>query len=204
MSPKKYKLSFTAASLSISQSITIATEYLQCEDWDETKRVITEGNLLQSRVRSSSLRTYRELAQRLQLLTKDQLEILVDGAIQEQKHLLWYAICKRYTFIFEFAREVMRDKFLAMDYELTELDYAAFFDKKADWHPELETLKPSTKGKIKQVVFRMLREAGLVSEDNRIRRTVLSERVVQVLQNDKPESFEIFPVLLADLESSSP
>ncbi len=200
MNNEKYKLSFTAASLSISESTKIAEVYLGCNDWKETKRIVEENNLLQSRTRSRTLRTYRELAQRLQLLSNEQLELLVEGNTQEQKYLLWFAICKRYRLIQEFAIEVIREKFLSMNYELNELDYHAFFNRKADWQEELDQITDSTTNKLKQVIFRMLRETGIISEDNLIVQAVLSNRLIQAIRPDAPASYQIFPSQAADFQ----
>ena len=197
---KKYILSFTAASLSISESIKIAEVYSGCKDWGETKNIVGENNLLQSRTGSRAVRVYRELAQRLQLLSDEHLELLVEGNLQEQKYILWYAVCKRYRLIQEFAIEVVHEKFLSMDYELTELDYDAFFNRKADWHEELESIAETTKNKLKQVIFRMLREAGITSEDNRIIQAMLSRRMIESLAPDAPASYQIFPIPISDIK----
>ena len=129
---QKYKLSFTAASLSISESVTIADVYLNCKDWGETKAKIQENNLLQSRLSSRTKRVFLELEQRLSTLSNEQLHILVDGTPEEQKQILWCAVCKTYAFIEEFAVEVMHEKFLSLNLELTRLDYEAFYNRKAD------------------------------------------------------------------------
>lgn len=200
MENKKYKLSFTAASLSASESIKIAEVYLGCKNWDETKRIIEENNLLQSRTGSRTVRTYRELAQRLQLLSNDQMELLVEGNIQEQKYLLWFTVCNRYMFIQEFATGVIHEKFMSMDYELTELDYDAFFNHKADWHEELNAITDSTKEKLKQVVFRMLREAGITTDENMIIHALLSKRLIYVLRPSAPIGYQIFPLRMAEIE----
>ena len=198
MKPKPYKLSFTAASLYISDSIKIAEEYLKLQNWDLAKKEVMSNNLLQSRTKSSAVRLYRELAQRLQMLSDDQLELLVEGSVQEQKQLLWLAVCKRYVFIQEFAIEVLYEKFLTMNCELTELDYDAFFNRKADWHSELDQLTETTRKKLKQVVFRILREADLISDGLVIMPALLSQRMVEALQPDAPVSFQIFPVSLTN------
>lgn len=196
----KYKLSFTAASLSISESIKIAEVYLGCKDWENTKDRMKESNLLQSRTASRTVRVLRELIQRLQLLSDEQLTLLVEGNLQEQRYLLWFAVCKTYPFIREFAIEVLLEKFLALHLEITELDYDAFFNRKADWNEELDSIKESTKGKLKTVVFRMMREAVLVSDGNMIIQAMLSKRLVDVLQPDAPMSYQIFPLHLSDIE----
>ena len=200
MPTKKYKLSFTAAGLSISESIKIAEVYLGCKDWGETKKIVADNNYLQSRTQSRSERTYWELASRLQLLSDQQLELLVEGTLQEQKHLLWFTVCNRYKFIQEFAIEVIHEKFMVMDYELTELDYDAFFNRKVDWHEELDEITSTTKQKLKTVIFRMLREAEIITKDNLIIQTILSERLIEVLAPAAPLSYQIFPLQLSDIE----
>ena len=200
MEAEKYLLSFTAASLSYSESIKIAEVYLGCKDWNETKIIIEENNLLQSRTGSRTVRTYIELAQRLKLLSIEQMELLVEGNIQEQRYLLWFTVCNRYKFIQEFATEVIHEKFMSMDYELTELDYDAFFNRKADWHEELDLIANSTKNKLKEVVFRMLREAGITTDEKIIVQALLSKRLIEVLNPDAPISYQNFPLQISDIE----
>jgi len=188
-----YKLSFTGASLAVSESVKIASTYLDSKDWDVVRQKVWAENILQARTQRSIQRTYQELVPRLKQLNIEQMELLVDGNFLEQKHLLWFAACKRYIFIQEFAIEVLREKFLHLDFEITDFDYEAFFSRKADWHDELEGLSNSTRVKIKTVLFRMMREASLISENHRIIPTMLSGRLVDLLSPDAPLSFQIFP-----------
>ena len=109
MKTQKYKLSFTAASLSISESVNIAEVYLKCRDWNETKSIVRENNLLQSRTNSRTTRVLAEIIPRLILLSDDQLSLLVEGSLSEQKYLLWFTICKTYSLIKEFAVEVLHE-----------------------------------------------------------------------------------------------
>lgn len=199
MKTDQYKLSFTGAGLSISGSIKIAQVYLQIKDWDAVKEKVKTENLLQARTQSSVQRTFQELAPRLQQLTAEQLELLVEGNHQEQKQILWFAVCSRYAYIREFAIEVVHEKYQSLDYELTEFNYAAFFNRKADWHDELDRLRETTKTKIKTVLFRMLREAGLISKDHVIIPTVLSSRMIELLAPDSPARLHIFPMSIADM-----
>lgn len=194
MKNQKYKLSFTAASLSISESVNIAKVYLKCRDWNETKKNIRENNLLQSRTNSRTTRVLAELIPRLKLLSDDQLNLLVEGSLSEQKYLLWFAICKMYGLIKEFAVEVLREKFLSRNMKISELDYDAFFNRKSDWNEGLGNITTLTRKKIRQVVFHMMREADLLTDDNTILRAMLSSRLTEALKPDAPMSFEIFPV----------
>jgi hypothetical protein len=194
MKTQKYKLSFTAASLSISESVNIAEVYLKCRDWNETKSIVRENNLLQSRTNSRTTRVLAEIIPRLILLSDDQLSLLVEGSLSEQKYLLWFTICKTYSLIKEFAVEVLHEKFLSRNMKVTDLDYDAFFNRKADWNEGLAKITTLTRKKIRQVVFHMMREADLLTDDNTILRAMLSIRLTNVLKTDAPMSFEIFPV----------
>lgn len=189
-----YILSFTGASLSITESLKIAEVYLQLRDWPAVKTTVKGANLIQGRTQSSIQRVYQELQPRLAELSLEQLELLVEGNPQEQKQLLWLAVCKRYAFIREFASEVVREKFLRLDFQLNEFDYDAFFNRKADWHPELDELTDATRRKLKTRLFRLLYETELIAADNRIIPTTMSQRLKAVLAPDRPLSFEIFPL----------
>ena len=200
MAAQKYKLSFTAAGLSISESVNIAEVYLKCRDWNQTRQIARERNLLQSRTNSRAIRVTRELSQRLSLLTNSQLELLVEGNIAEQKYILWFANCKTYGFIREFATEVLYERFLSRSMQITELDYDAFFNRKADWTEELDQITASTRVKLRTVLFRMMREAGLISKENMIIPAVFSKRLLEVLKPDSPMSFQIFPIEPSDVQ----
>jgi hypothetical protein len=191
---KKYKLSFTAASLSINESVKIAEVYLGCKDWKQTKLVVAENNFLQSRTNSRTIRVARELIQRLGQLTDCQLELLAEGNPIEQKYILWFAVCKTYAFIREFAIEVLHEKFMSRSMTLTDLDYDAFFNRKANWNEELGRITPSTRKKIRQVLLLMMKQAGLVSDGNMILRAMLSKRLVETLQSDESLNLQVFPI----------
>lgn len=195
-----YKLSFTAADLSLTKSVTLAQAYLEHGDWDSVKNRVEKDNILQSRTNSAAKRAFREIVPRLQNLNQDQFWLVANGIYQEQQHMLWLAVCKTYAYIRDFAVEVLREKFLRMDYQLTELDYISFFNQKADWHPELESITDNTQNKIKQIMFRMIHQAELVTEENIIQAVIFSEREKEALQPDAPLSFQIFPTMIPEEE----
>ena len=100
---------------------------------------------------------------RLQEFSDRELDLLISGSQEDQNHLLWVAVCRRYRLVAEFAVEVVRERFLSMGATLELADFDAFFFRKADWHEELDTLKPATRNKLRQVLFGMMRDAGLIS-----------------------------------------
>jgi hypothetical protein len=200
MTIDRYLLSFTSVSLALSESVIIGETYLLCRDWDAVKQKIQSENLIKARTKSSTQRVYQEIWPRLSLLSDEQLELLVDGNPQEQKHILWYAICKRYAYVHEFAVEVLHEKYLSLHYELTDFDYDAFFNRKADWHPELDQIKETTRVKMKTRMFWMLREAGFLSVENRIIPATLSGRVIEALADPSYSNFQVFPISPSEIQ----
>ena len=138
--PNTYILSFTGASLSYQRIRYNCRAVFNLKDWGAVKEKVKGQKSYPGQDQNKQHPTrYQELEPRFQGLSDEQLELLVTRENpQEQKQLLWFAICKRYEYIREFASEVVREKYLKMDFELTEFDYDAFYNRKADWHPELD------------------------------------------------------------------
>lgn len=198
---QSYKLSFTALGLALPDSIKVAEVFLACDDWARTRQILTDNNLLQSRTLSRNKRVIHELILRLSLLTQEQLLLLVEGSLEEQKQLLWFAVCKTYDFIRDFAIEVLHQKFLVIDKMLTNYDVNAFFLQKVDSHEELERITPSTKTKLLSQVFHMVQEADLVNTSKQIIRVIPSRRLAIALKPDADFAYQIYPAFPEEFEN---
>jgi len=192
-SASRYALSFTTGALLMREAAIAAPLYLRERDWSKVRAAIDHDNLLQTRTVASGQRLTREVAQRLEVLSDSDLELLIDGTATERGHLLWAAVCRRYDLIGEFAEEVLRERFLLLAASLDHDDFDSFIRTKALWHEELADLKDSTVRKLRSNVFRMLVEAGLLSDDGRIQQAVLSERVTDFLDARTPSDVRFFP-----------
>ena len=190
----RYSMSFTSGTLLHRESLIIADCYAEVRDWDRVRSTILADNRLQMRTTNAAQRLYREIAARLKQLTVVEFELLRLGALPEQTYLLWLAVCKRYRFIYDFAAEVVREQYLRFDFELEPDAYVRFFNRKAEWHPEVEAVAPATRSKQRQVVYKMLREAQLVGSDRRIIPALLTPRLVDAIRADDPAHFVIFPI----------
>lgn len=138
---------------------------------------------------------------RASMLNNSELEIVVSGSAPERHQMVWLAICLQYRFVADFAEEVVRERYLSMSSQLGPDTLDTFFVKKSFWHGELEELRPSTKHKLRQNLFRMLREAHIVSEAGLILPQVIGERVAKSLRERGPGSFLVFPVTDFEIES---
>ena len=190
----RYSMSFTSGTLLHRESLTIADLYAELHDWEAVRSTVLAENRLQMRTANASQRLYREIASRLKQLTADEFDLLLHGSLQEQSYLLWLAVCKRYRFIHDFAAEVVREKYLRFDFEINPEEYDTFFNRKAEWHPEVEAVAPATRKKQRQFVYRMLHEAQLVGGDQRIIPALLTPRLVDAIRADDPAHFVIYPV----------
>lgn len=190
----KYSMSFTSGALLFQESILIADSYEELNDWKVVRDRVVEENLLQMRTLNASQRICREVISRLRLLTPLQRGLLREGSRHDQLAVLWLASCKRYRFIYDFAAEVIREKYLRLDLALTHADYDVYFDNKAEWHPEVERVTNETRQKGRQVVFKMLHEAGLLATDDHIVPALLSPAIIDAIASDNPADFAVFPV----------
>ena len=188
-----YNMSFTAGALLQQPSVLFAELYFSLGDWQAVRSRVLADNLLQARTQNTAHRICREIVSRLTPLSADQFAILTQGPAKDQAHVLWAAICKRYRFIHDFAVEVIHEKFLVVNLYLAYDDYDIFFNQKAEWHEELMRIQPSTRAKLRQIVFRMLREAELLSRRNRIVPVLLSPGIEKSIMDDPALSLSIFP-----------
>jgi hypothetical protein len=197
-----YHLSFTAASLRPELARIVAECFLTVGDWALVKERILATNALQCRSASSAIRLESEMRQRLETLTHDQMVLLAQATVEDRTAIAWLAVCKHIRFAFEFAAEVLRDKLAAHDAVLRPSDYESYVENKCLPHPELGGLKQTSKNKIRQVLLKMLTEAGLLAKGSAltIHRPALSPAVVRVITADSPQWLAAF--LVPDLEIS--
>lgn len=194
MAQLTYSMSFTSATLLPRESSLVARLYADLGDWAAVRDQVIAGNLLQMRTLNASKRICQEVISRLKPLTDVQRQLLLDGSRQEQGYILWLAVCKRYAFIRDFAVEVVHDQFLVYDLHLHPDAYDRFFQRKAEWHPEVERVSIETRKKQRQVVTKMLREAELLNQDNQILPVLLTPRLVDAIRGDSPAHFAVYPV----------
>lgn len=193
----RYALSFTSGGLLAREGSVAVAVYRTVGDWDVARERIRNDNLFQTRTASSSARLSREVVQRLSVLSELELELVSEASPTERGHILWAAACRRYDVLGEYAEEVLRERFLVLAPNIDAPSFDRFLVGKSLWHPELDELKPSTRQKLRQNVFRMLREAGLLSESGLILPVILSERIHETLARRRPSDIRFFPTTLA-------
>lgn len=200
----KYSMSFTTGSLFLLESVRLASLYLELGEWDSVREKVVSKNLLQSRTLNTLRRVCSEIVSRLRTLSPKELNFLVEGSPQEQGYLLWVAVCRRYRFIADFAVEVLRERYITLKGDLAQEEFDAFFNRKMEWHAEIEEVRSSTRNKLRQVLFKMLREADLLTSKNRINPAMLSGALMELLSRENPRDILFFPAFESDLKGMRP
>ncbi|AUZ76299.1 DUF1819 family protein [Aeromonas sp. ASNIH6] len=200
MSNDRYSMSFTTGSLFHRESVELTALYLDLGDWSSVRDKVIAENLLQTRTLNTLKRVCREIISRLRTLSSDELEFLVEGSHQEQAYLLWLAVCRRYRFIADFAVEVLRERYITLKSDLTHEDFDSFFNRKYEWHLELGEITPATRGKLRQVLFKMLREADLLTANSMIHTAMLSPKLLSLIQRGSHRDILHFPVFESDVK----
>lgn len=192
-----YGFSFTAASLRPELLLIVAERFLQSGSWDQTKEQILSANELQCRSATSAQRLERELRPRLQTLSHRQLELLVASGADTRISLAWLAAVKHSAFLHDFAAEALRSKIEQHDFVLRESDYRRFIEEKTASHPELVKLSATTSGKVRRVLFAMLREVEILLKGDEIgalQRPVVPREVELSIREENPAWLAAFLV----------
>ena len=191
---KKYSFSFTGASALISETLVIAKEYHKLNDWNTVQISLSDNNHLNKVKQGTFKREFSEIKKRLSLLTPDQLQLMIQGSYEEAKFIILLSLVKAYPYLFDFIVEVLLNKYLLFDRTLLNSDYTRFVNSKSLQHPELEKITETTSKKVKQVVFKLLEQVGLITniKNGIILKPFLSSEITRVILDDDPVYLSAF------------
>ena len=190
----KYSLSFTAASLAANETQIISKIYLEEREWDIVKRKVVDDNILQKATIATRKREFAEIKKRVSNLNEEELKFFVSSIGDELKHIALLSVYKTYRFIFDFAVEVIRRKYLLFDYEILDSDYEKFFESKKLSYEKLNTISQKTCYKIKQVSFKIFEQSGILDsvKTKNIKKPYLSNNLIEVIVKDDPKYLKGF------------
>jgi len=181
-SSSAFPLTFTAGGLFGHESRLIAERLLAGQTWDEIHQAVFTENVLQVTRHSSVKRLYGELQQRVQTLNQRQWWLLVHGQPNEHQAVLWLAACRHYPFVARFAG-MLHQRYQHMQYRVDYGEYAYFYAQLADEYPRLLTLTTHTQNKMRSVLYKMAREAGILTQRHDVVSIFLSQAFVDTLSH---------------------
>ena len=200
MKNDRYRVSFTTGGLFHRESVKLAELYLDLRDWKAVQERVIVENVLQARTLNTIKRVCREVISRIRTLGPDELNFLVAASHQEQAYLLWLATCRQYKFIADFAVEVLRERYITLRNDLTHEDFDSFFNRKSEWHEELDRITPATRSKLRQVLFKILREADLLTAHNMINAALLTPKLLEIILQSNQRDILYFPVFESEVK----
>lgn len=188
-----YSFGFTAAALLYRDSVLLAQLFLECRNWDQVKDAVFKDNLLQIRTIAAQQRIYSEAYTRIKILSEAALHILANGSREEQCQIIWYAICRKYDFILDFAMEVLLEKVKRHEFEITKADFNLFFNTKSELYEKLSNISEGSRKKLQSNLFRMLVSSGITDAEMKLRLLIVSPTVRDLIIREGILSPAIFP-----------
>lgn len=188
-------MSFSTGGLFLNESFEVVRLHQPGEGWDDTiVRAMTDGATSLPKA-ASNRRTLREIVNRVSCLTDDERAYLLEADRSEQQALLWLAACRAYRFMREFAVEVLQERLASYRPNLSLDAFDHFFDGKAEWDSGLARISQSTRKKLRQIMFRIMREAGVIDARDTIRPAYLSAQLYGLVANHDEADLLVFPGL---------
>lgn len=187
-------MSFLVGGLFYQHSLLIAELHTALNDWNEVFKKVLHENILQARMQSSAKRIAHEIINRLKTLTRQELELILNTSPSEQKQILFISVCRRYKFIYDFSKDVIRERYLTLKYDLPTEEFDSFYNQKEQWHEELEKISDSSKYKLRTVLYKILLEAEIIDKNKIIIPTMLSKELISLVAKNDLDDLFIFPI----------
>ena len=196
-----YLLSFTTMSLNVYETQEIAKLYLKYRNWNDVKIIVIDENYLQKGTKSTLKRQFIEIKKRLNNLKDEELNYLVNNDY-EAKYLVMLSAFRTYKIIYDFVIEVIRVKYFKGDLKILNSDVENFIESKKLAYENLNTIKDSTKYKLKQVMFKMFEEAEFITstQEKIIKKPLFSKKLCKIIKKDNKDYLKAFLLSKDEIE----
>ena len=157
---EKYYGDIVAGSLLIAESRIVAKLLLQNTDERGWHQAIVVDNLLQKRSPVAAKRQARLIKNRLALMKPALWRMVYEGTKDVAIQALLAAAIKHSRLLGDFMEKVVKENWRTFNSKVAPKDWSHFFESCEQADPHIIQWSESTKKKLKQVVFRILAEAG--------------------------------------------
>jgi Putative inner membrane protein (DUF1819) len=187
MAGQDYRMSFGTGGLYVIEARKLLAMYQDLKSWNEVIELAVTENLLQFKSSASTRRAVREIVTRLRNLSHSEIDFYLAADPSDQAVLAWLAVCRTYKFVADFIDQVVREAFSSYRFELGLSAFDIFFEDQKSDHPELDGITENTRRKLRQILFRMMREAGILTKQGQITGCRPSARLALLLDKEKVE-----------------
>lgn len=162
----KYSVSFTATSLETEEFRLCTAAFVRNNyAWDGLDAATAQANILGKTNPKTATRKLAEFKKRIEQLNDEQLNILATGSYEDAVNISFLSCIKTYPLLRDYCLEVLSPKITSFDTKATAYEFSQFIESKILSHPELAKVSSGTLTKVKQVIRRMLVQAGLLVLD---------------------------------------
>lgn len=159
---KLYNGEIVAGSLLVPESRKISKLLLQEASEEEWYQAIIVHNILQKRSPTSAKRQAKLIRNRLSLMTPEHWALVRDGNAEVSRQALLAAAVKHSRLLGDFMVNVCRQHWQTFNRSLSNKDWREFLETCSQVDPVVMEWTTTTTSKLRQVVYRILAEAGYV------------------------------------------
>lgn len=189
-----YRLSFGSNRLLVSETTKLVSNYLETNNWDQTKSFGIENNVVNYPSSASVGRVVHEMCVRLKSLTDTELDFLANADLPDRTMLCWVSVCRTYPLVGDFTERVIREAFWAYREYLGPTVFEFFIEEEKAAHKELDEISDVYISTMTRVLFHMLREVGILSERNALQNLLPSSALLSIVGNGKNDANLYFPM----------
>ena len=163
-----YNGEIVAGSLLIPESRKIAKLLLQKASKEEWYQAIVIDSILQKRSPSSAKRQAQLIRNRLGLMTPEHWTLVKDGSAEVATQALLASAVKHSRLLSHFMDNICRQHWLTFNNTLSYKDWQGFLDTCSLADTAVGEWTATTTTKLRQVVFRILAEAGYIDTTRKL------------------------------------
>lgn len=169
MAAKKYLTTLNTRPFLYEESKQVAALLHQGKTYAAIAEKIAQENVFQLTSKDRANRFYSEIQKRLEELDIYLFNQFLATDTQTSKGILFYALLKKDQLLYEWMREVVWDKFLVLDWQLSREETESFFEQKSLKNKTVANWTPETKSLLMDSYHRLLHEVGMAyTEENEI------------------------------------
>jgi hypothetical protein len=186
MTEKSYSASLTGEPLQFFESKVVAGLMLNGLSYSEIKQKVYDGNLFNYKTKKSIFKRVASVYRRLKGLDRYLLDRVANASNVDVKAILLFSLMRSNRLFNEFMVEVVRNKFLALDFVLSKKDVNVFFDRKKDQSEKVAHWKEYTIYRLSISFFSILSDSTLLEQrDDKyvLKKMVLSQSLYDYFLN---------------------
>lgn len=161
----EYNVGLTGESFLYNETKIMAKMILEGENVENLKKRNIKENLMQHKATGSLSRVNGPVFRRISVLDEKLLQEFIKPDLDTSKFILLYAIMKTDKLVFDFVNEVYKEKLILKKEYVYKYEFDKFYEEKILFSEKLKNASDSSKNKIKQVIFKILVDAGLLKKE---------------------------------------